>query len=228
PEHARLRTVAVSALSDEIIHIMAPTVSQICDTLIDAFPQDSPFDLQSTFADKVPGITLMRLLGLPDDMLEQVQKWARDVDGLFHARRDRSIEDAAETAAHEFTEFMQDHLSKLRSGPETEGFLGRIVGSYNTLADEEIIALALLILQAGTGATAYALGTAIYTISDHPERKLALTPDQIEATVSECLRFRTPFHIMRRYAQEDVTLLETSFSRHTQIGCLIGSACHDD
>jgi unspecific monooxygenase len=228
PEHDRLRKAAVGALSDEAVLLMAPAISQICDALIDRFAAQSPVDLQSAFADQVSGITLMRLLGLPDDARTQTQKWARDIDKLFHARRDRATEDAAEQAAIAFTDFMSAHLAHLRRSGASDDFIGRVMASQKTIADEEIMALVLLIIQAGTGVTAYAIGTAIHALIDFPERTLALSPDQIGATVSECLRIETPFHIIRRYAQEDVTILGNKFTRDTQIGCLIGSACHDD
>lgn len=228
PEHGRLRSTAVAALSDESILLMAPAISQICDELINGFQTDAPVDLQRDFADKIPGITLMRLLGFPDEMHIKLQRWARDIDGLFHARRNRKIEDKAELAAIAFKEFMSSHLANLRHNGGSEDFIGRVMASKQTLAEEEIMALVLLIVQAGTGASAYSLGTAIRALIDHPERALALAPDQIGATVSECLRFEAPFHIIRRHAQADVTILGNTFTKDTQIGCLIGSACHDD
>lgn len=227
-EHDRLRKAAVGALSDEAILMMAPTVSQICDEVINSFETGKPVDLQSAFADQIPGITLMRLLGIPDGMHTTIQRWARDIDGLFHARRNRKVEDTAEQASIAFTEFMSAHLSGLRRNGGSDDFIGRVMASQKTLADEEIMALVLLIIQAGTGATAYAIGNAIHALIDHPERTLAVSPDQIGATVNECLRFDAPFHIIKRYAQEDVTILGTKFTRDTQIGLLIGSACHDD
>ena len=207
---------------------MAPAISQICDELIEAFPQNSSFDLQTAFADKVPGITLMRLLGLGDDMHMQIQSWARDVDGLFQAKRNRGLEDAAERAAAEFSAFMTRHLAQIRKNGGSDDFIGRVLGSQKTLGDEEITALVLLVSQAGTGTAAYGIGNALAILAGHPERERALAPNQIAATVAECLRYDPPFHIIRRHTQEDVALLGHHFPRETQIGCLTASACHDD
>ncbi|MEO9825004.1 MAG: cytochrome P450 [Paracoccaceae bacterium] len=228
PEHTRLRKTAVAALSDEIILSMTLTISQICDDLISAFPNDAAFDLQSAYADKVPGITLMRLLGFGDDMHMQFQEWARDVDGLFLAKRDRSLEDAAEQASVAFNGFMTLHLAKVRNRSSSDDFITRVLKSQKTLDDAEIIALVMLIVQAGTGTAAYAIGHALEILADHPERALALAPDQIAATVSECLRYEPPLHVIARHAQDDVALLGHLFPRDTQIGCLTASACHDD
>lgn len=228
PEHTRLKSVAQAAFTNEAVVMLAPALSQICDDLISSFPKDTPFDLLATFADKVPMIALMRLLGFPDEMAETFQGWARDVDGLFHSKRDRAIEDVAEGASIEFHAFMASHLANLRSTGGSDDAIGRIVSSERTLADEEIMALVMLVSQASTSATGYALGTAIWTLSKFQDQKLALAPVQIQATVEECLRLEPPFHIIMRYAQDDVTLLESTFPRETQIGCLIGSACRDD
>lgn len=228
PEHNRIKTLAQEAFSTEAILMMAPMISQISDGLISGFPQDEPFDVLTAFADKVPGLALVRLLGLPDDMHEPLQGWARDIDSLFHSKRDRKTEDIAEKAASEFAAYMTTHISKLRNGNGSDDVIGRLVASERILSDEEIMALVLLASQASASATAYALGTALLALTNFAERKLALAPEQIQATVEECLRLEPPFHIIMRYAQEDVTILDSTFTRDTQIGCLIGSACRDD
>lgn len=228
PEHTRLKTLAQEAFCNEAILMLAPTISQICDSLIDNFPKGIPFDLQGAYADKVPGIALMRLLGFPDEMHQTFQGWVRDIDGMFRSNINRATEEAAEKAATEFERFMTSHLEQLRKNGSSDDVIGRIVASERALADEEILALVMLVAQASTSATAYAIGTAIFTLVHFAERKLALAPVQIQATVQECLRLEPPFHIIRRYAQQDVSILDRTFPRDTQIGCLIASACHDD
>lgn len=228
PEHTRLKSVAQAAFTNEAVLMLAPTLSQICDELINGFPKDVPFDLLSTFADKIPMIALMRLLGFPDEMAKTFQGWARDVDGIFQSKRDRAIEDIVERASIELQAFMTSHLAHLRSTGGSDDVISRIIASERTLADEEIMALVMLVSQASTSATGYALGTAIWTLCKYQDKKLALAPVQIQATVEECLRLEPPFHIIMRYAQDDATLLESTFPRETQIGCLIGSACRDD
>lgn len=231
PEHTRLRSVAENALNDGLILQMAPTISKLCDDLISAFPSDCSFNVQETYADKVPGIAMARLLGLPDDTSTDLQKWARAIDALMHARRDRDQEDAAEFATNEFFSFINEYLSRRRRAGDRDDFVGRILSeqkSGKTLTDDEIISLILLFVQAGTVGIAYTLGNAILHLTRYPERKLALSADHITQTVEECVRMEPPLHIVGRYAQEDVTILDQEFKREEQIGCLLASACHDD
>lgn len=228
PEHTRLRDIAMDAISNEVILTMAPATSQLCDGLISSFPRGTVIDLQSAYADKVPGIVMMRILGFPDEMHFKFQNWARDIDGLFHAKRDRAVENKAEIASSDFFTFMTDHLAQVRNSGSADGFVGRVVAGAKTVADEEIMALVLLMLQASASAASNAIGTALLLLSKSPDQKLALAPDQIHTSVDECLRFEPPFHLIRRHAQADVTLLDYGFSRDAQVGCLLGSACHDD
>ena len=231
PEHTRLRSVFEMALDDGLVPQMAPTLSIICDDLISAFPNDRSFNLQEAFADKLPGIAVMRFLGLPDDMSTAVQGWARDIDALMHANRDRIQEDAAERATVEFHEYMSAYLSDRRRVGEKDDFVGRILSeqkSGKTLTDDEVISLVLLFVKAGTGGIAYTIGNAILHLVRFSERNLALSADLITQTVEECVRMEPPLHIVGRHAQEEVSILGQVFQREEQIGCLLASACHDD
>lgn len=231
PEHTRLRSVFEMALDDGLVPQMAPELSRICDDLINAFPNDRSFNMQEAYADEVPAITVMRFLGLPDDMSTAVQGWARDIDALMHANRDRTQEDAVERATVEFHEYMSAYLSDRRLSGEKDDFVGRILGeqkSEKTLTDDEIISLVLLFVKAGTGGTAYTMGNAIFHLARYSERKLAMSADLIAQTVEECVRMEPPLHIVGRHAQEEVSVLGQVFQREEQIGCLLASACHDD
>lgn len=228
PEHTRLRSVMEDALKGGAILAMAPTMSQLCDALIDSFPRGSAFDLQLAFADQLTGLTVMRYIGLPSQMYPQIRTWADQMSALQYARKNRAIEDTANAAAAAFTAFMESHLADRSSAASQDDFIGRILRINKTLTTSEVIALVLLFVQASTQGLAYMLGHALRLLVDYPDRSHALTPDQITATINECVRFEPPLHIIARHAQQDVTLLGQLFERDTQIGCLLGSACHDD
>lgn len=228
PEHTRLRNVAEKAISGGAILAMAPTISQMCDALIDELPRGVAFDVQKTFADQLTGHTITGYLGLPSEMYPQIRNWANDMAALQYARKDRAMEVAANEAAMAFSIFMEAHLSDRASAPATDDFIGRMIDIQKTLTHVEVISIVLTFIQASMQATSYMLGHALRQLVDFPDRLLALAPDQITATIDECVRFEPPLHVIGRHAQQDVTLSGTTFERHSQIGCLLGSACHDD
>ncbi|NNE87918.1 MAG: cytochrome P450 [Silicimonas sp.] len=225
PEHTRLRSIVEQALDAATILSMAPTISRTCDELIDGFPRQTAFDAQKDFADQLASLTVMRFLGMPEEMYTQIKTWAHLMSALQYARRDRAIEDDANTAASKLTIFMREFLAEKPSG---DNFIGRISSISKTLTAEEVMSLVLLFVQAGTQATAYCIGHAVLQLTDFPERSLAVSTIHISETVDECIRFEPPLHIVARHAQEDVTLFDHHFERNTQIGCILGSACHDD
>lgn len=228
PEHTRLRNAATQVLSDESILALSQAISQTCDALINAFPRNAPFDLQKEFADKVPGITIMRFLGLPEEMHAQMRIWVRDFNGLMLARRDRTLEEIAEDAAVALRTFLNVQIDQKRRQGPSDDFISHMLSDNKTLSDDELISLIVLIVQGAIYGIGYALGNALLQLSRYPDMQCALPPDQIESTVAECLRFEPSTQVVGRHAQEDVTILGQEFRRGTMIGCLLGSACHDD
>jgi unspecific monooxygenase len=226
PEHTRLRYIVEQALVGDAFFEMAPSISRRCDALIDGLPRGVPFNAQSAFADQIADFTIMHFLGLPIEMFTDVQTWARQMSALQYARRNRAIEDTANQAATAFTAFMEAHLSERTDGHDD--FIGHILSLNKTLTIIEIVSMVLLFIQASSQGCAFTLGHALRHLIGFSDRTLALGPDNITQTFSECVRIEAPLQIISRFAQQEVTLLDHTFERHTQIGCLLGSACRDD
>ncbi len=55
----------------------------------------------------------------------------------------------------------------------------------------------------------------------------ALTPDRVEATVEEILRFDPPLHMFTRWAYEDVDVAGHTFRRGDRVACLLAAANRD-
>jgi unspecific monooxygenase len=83
-------------------------------------------------------------------------------------------------------------------------------------------------LNAGHEATVHSIGNAVRNLAGHKLRHEALEPERITYTVEECIRFEPPLHMFTRHVYEPVTIMDVAFERGDEIGCLLGSACHDD
>ncbi|MFQ5438791.1 MAG: cytochrome P450, partial [Paracoccaceae bacterium] len=58
-------------------------------------------------------------------------------------------------------------------------------------------------------------------------RQDALTPDNADATIQECLRFDPPLHMFTRHVYERMELAGHVFERGDEIGLLLGAANRD-
>lgn len=229
PEHTRLRRIVAKAFALNRMAPLAPRISQIADSLIDAFPKDQDFDLLKAYSQPLTALTITSFLGIKEQHALQLQAWSNAMVAMYQAHRDENIEHAAALAAAEFAEFATRELDRRAKLP-TDDFLTELVAAEKSglLSRSEAISTVILLLNAGQEATAHAIGNAVRALIGFPERMLSLQPEQIANTVEECLRYAPPLHMFMRHVYQDVTLFGADIPAGTQIACLLGSSCRDD
>jgi unspecific monooxygenase len=229
PNHTRIRRLVTSGFTGERLYPMAPAISTIADRLIDAFP-DGPFDFIDAFARPLAAETIAVFLGVPAGDAATLQRWSNDMVAMYQARRDAGVERKAEAAARDFAAYARDRIAE-RRGTTGRGDLLCLLSKAEAeglLTEDELVSTVILMLNAGHEATAHAMGNAVPLLTPHPDRHLALLPEQIAGTVEECLRFAPPLHLFTRHVYQPVDFGGVSFGPDDTVGCLLGSACRDD
>lgn len=229
PRHTRLRGLVLRAFTRQRIMTMAPEISMMADDLIDGFP-DGPFDLLDHFARVLPVLVIARLLGVPDAMAPQLLAWSNDMVAMYQSRRTEAIEDQAAVAAGAFADFMRGYVEERRSSPAND-LISQLIAAEEDgekLSSDELITTCILLLNAGHEATVHSIGNAVRQLAGHSRLNEAMQPERIEYAVEECLRFDPPLHMFTRHVYEPVEILGTRFDPGDEVGCLLGSACHDD
>ncbi len=225
PRHTRLRGLVLRAFTSRRIAGLGPEIDALAHQLIDAFPAGD-FDLLSAFAKKIPVIIIARLLGVPESMSDQLLAWSNAMVSVYMAGRTRADENAAATAAAEFTAFLTEYVAARRSDPRDDLITHLIAAEQDgeKLSTPELITTCILLLNAGHEATVHSIGNAVKTLLEHGE---AAPRDGIEARIEETLRFDPPLHLFTRYAYDEMTLFGHQFQRGDQVGLLLASANHD-
>jgi unspecific monooxygenase len=228
PDHTRIRREALKVFQGPGIATIAPIISTFADALISDFPSE-PFDLLELYAKPLAAMTIAQFLGVDTSHAAQLQTWSNDMVAMYQARRDAKIEAAAETASREFSAFMRDLLGRKRHEPQ-EDFLSHLAGvqAMGGMSDVEVLSTSILLLNAGHEATAHSIGNAVPLLLDFNGRAEALAPESIAGTVEECLRFRPPLHLFKRYVYKPTVIEGVRFETNHQVGCLLGSASRDD
>ncbi len=229
PRHTRLRRLVLRAFTSRQIGSMAPNIEALCHQLIDQFP-DEPFDLIEYYGQPIPVIVICRLLGVPEDMAQQLLSWSNAMVSMYQARRTREIEDAAVKASVEFTDFMRGYIEKRRKTPSDDliSELIRAGEDGEKLTSDEMITTCILLLNAGHEATVHTIGNGIKTLLDHSIDAKWTSADTVENTVEEILRFDPPLHVFTRYAYEPVEIAGHTFQRGDQIALMLGHAGRDE
>ncbi|MBD3663008.1 cytochrome P450 [Sulfitobacter sp. TSTF-M16] len=228
PRHTRLRGLVLRAFTSRRIGALAPDITEICQDLIDAFP-DTPFDLIPAYCTQLPVRIIARLLGVPEEIWPDLLRWSRDMVAMYQTGRTHAVEAAANTAAAEFTTFLRDYVKKRRHDPRDDLITELIAAEEagEKLSTDELISTCILLLNAGHEATVHSLGNAVKCLLEHETSPQVLEPDQIAATVEELLRYDPPLHVFTRFAYADIELDGATLKRGEEIALVLGAAGRD-
>ena len=228
PRHTRLRSLVLRAFTSRRIAAMGDEVAALSHQLIDARPE-GPFDLIEHFAKPLPVIIIARLLGVPEEMAEQLLRWSNAMVGMYQAKRTRAMEDAASLAATEFSAFLHRYVDERRAKP-ADDLITQLIAAESEgerLTTDELITTCILLLNAGHEATVHTIGNGVKTLLQTATPARLLGPDHVADTVEEILRFDPALHMFTRWAYEPVEVMGHTFQRGEQVGLLLAAANRD-
>lgn len=228
PRHTRLRALVLRAFTSRRIAALAPEITQLSNDLIDALPAGE-FDLLPHFAQKLPVIIIARLLGVPEEMADDLLRWSNAMVGMYMAGRTRETEDRAVAATEAFVSFLRGYVEARRNDPRDD-LISHLIAAESEgdrLSTDELITTCILLLNAGHEATVHTLGNGVKTLLEAKTPATALAPAGIEATVEEILRYDPALHLFTRWAYEDVEVMGQTFHRGDQVGLLLAAANRD-
>lgn len=228
PRHTRLRGLVLRAFTSRRIAGLAPEIAALSHQLIDAFPEGE-FDLLRHFGQKLPVIIIARLLGVPEEMSDDLLHWSNAMVGMYMAGRTRAREDAAVAATEAFVAFMRGYVEERRARPADDLITSLIEAEEagERLTTDELITTCILLLNAGHEATVHTIGNGVKALLEHRSPASVLTPGAVEAAVEEILRFDPALHMFTRWVYEDVEVMGHRFTRGDQVALLLGAANRD-
>ena len=230
PAHTRLRRLLAPAFVPRAVAGIEPAIATLAEALIRRFPAaEAPFDLLPAFAEPIPVTVIADLLGVPAGDAPSLLDWSHRMVAMYRLDRTREVEDAAVAATRDFSAYLRPHLDERRREPREDLLSLLAAAGPEALSDDEAVANAILLLNAGHEATLHAIGNAVAAIlgSGLDPATLFATPESTAATLEEALRFDPPLHLFTRYALEPVTIAGRDFAAGDRVGLLIGAANRD-
>ena len=228
PRHTRLRSLVLRAFTTRRIAALAPEIRTLSHQLIDDLPSGD-FDFLQHFGQKLPVIIIARLLGVPEAMAPDLLAWSNAMVGMYMAGRTRATEDRAMAATEAFVAFMRAYVDERRARPADDLITHLIAAEEagDRLTTDELITTCILLLNAGHEATVHTFGNGVKTLLETATPPDCLTPDTIESTLEEILRFDPALHLFTRWAYEEVEIMGHRFARGDQVGLLLAAANRD-
>jgi cytochrome P450 len=222
PAHTRLRGLVLRAFTARRIAALEGEIAALAAHLADGLRDGG--DLIRDFAEPLPVTIIARLLGVPDDMGRQLLDWSHAMVGVYQARRDRAMEDAANRAAAAFAQYLRGLIAARRRAP-SDDLISALIAAHDAgdrMSEPEMVATCVLLLNAGHEATVHTIGNGVKALLE-----TGWAGPVTAAVVEEILRFDPPLHMFTRYAMEDVTVAGHRFAMGDRVGLLLAAANRD-
>ena len=114
--HSRLRGLVLRAFTTKNIQRISKDIDTLCYDLLRKI-KDKETDLIQNYAKQVPVITIARLLGIPEEMSDQLLKWSNTMVAVYQADISEKTKSLANQSSREFFEYIEKYVAERRSKP---------------------------------------------------------------------------------------------------------------
>jgi cytochrome P450 len=224
PEHTRLRRLVAGAFNRGHVERLRPRVRSLAGSLLAAV-DPAGFDVVREYAEPLPVLVIAELLGVPASYAPSLREWSQAIVRMYEVAPSSAVVDAAVTAADSFAGLVRE-LAAERSAAPQDDLISDLVAARDgaaRLTDDEVVASAVLLLNAGHEASVNVFGNGLVSMLT---RGLVPGPD-VAACVEEMLRFDSALQLFERTATADVELGSVTVAEGEKIAVLLGAANRD-
>jgi cytochrome P450 len=238
PDHTRLRGFIKKAFTPRRVAILEPQIREIATRMIDEFDRSGePVDLVAALTYELPALVIFRLLGVPDEDVADVKRWAssRVVLSFGDQPLDEQVHHAENLVA--YWRYCLDLVNSRFGDPRDDlpSDLVRISQSPPTPGDQsldvhEMASLVYSQLTAGHETTSSLLAGGLKDLLLQRERWEELCADTAlaPAAVEEMLRIATPVFAWKRLVKQPARVGDVDLQPGDRLLLILGSANHDE
>jgi cytochrome P450 len=229
PDHARLRALVSKAFTPRLIERLRGRIEALCEELLDAMERESGTDLIAGYALPLPATVIAELLGVPAEDHAKFHRWSNRLVSVSSGRDMLR----ALLAALSFMRYLRNLVERRRADPEDDLItaLIRAEEAGDKLSEDELLAMAFLLLVAGHETTVNLIASGTLALLEHPEQseRLRRDPSLTKTALEELLRYTSPVEMAtERYAREDAEIGGTTIPRGELVLAVLGSANRDE
>jgi cytochrome P450 len=235
PDHTRYRKTVSAVFTSRAVAALRDRVEETAANLLDELANESGVvDIVGRYCSQLPIAIISDILGVPERDRSRVLQFgelaAPSLDIGLPWRQYRRVQQGIGG----FNFWLADHLQQLRRAPGDD-LMSQLIqaaesGSAETYLDEnELIAIAALVLAAGFETTVNLLGNGIRMLLDTPEHldTLRERPELWPNAVEEILRLDSPVQLTVRKALNDVELADRQINRGDVVLLYLAAANRD-
>ncbi|MBI0298772.1 cytochrome P450 [Streptomyces sp. PRKS01-29] len=224
PEHHRLRHMVNKSFTQRRVQRLRPRIEQITDQLLDGVRGQDRVDLIETLAFPLPITVMCELLGVPEEDRRTFRAWTNAFVLSVEPEvfRDASVSMDA---------YIRELVAAKRGAPGDDMISALATeDSESALDDEEIAAMAVLLLAAGHETTVNLIGNGALALVTHPDQFAALRADRslLPGAIEEFLRYESPVNqATLRFTKEPVEIGGVLIPEDEFVMVNVDSANHD-
>ena len=233
PDHVRLRALVSKAFTPRLIERLRGRIEALCEELLDDMERERKreggTDLVAGYALPLPATVIAELLGVPAKDQARFHRWSNRLVSVSSGRDMLR----ALPAALAFVRYLRNLVKRRRAEPEDDLItaLIRAEEAGDKLSEDELLAMAFLLLVAGHETTVNLIASATLALLEHPEQteRLRRDPSLAKPAVEELLRYTSPVELAtERYARKDTEIRDTRIPRGGLVLAVLGSANRDE
>ena len=234
PDHTRLRGFIKKAFTPRRIAVLEPQIREIARRMIAGFDRSGdPVDLVAALTYELPALVIFRLLGVPDEDVADVKRWAasRVVLSFGDQPIDEQVYHAQNMVA--YWRYCRD-LVDARFQEQRDDLPSDLVRIYEagdqSIDVHEMASLMYSQLTAGHETTSSLLAGGLKELLAQRERWDDLCADVslAPAAVEEMLRIATPVFAWKRLVKKPTRVGDVDLQPGDRVLLMLGSANHDE
>src|SRR6516225_4914226 len=232
PDHTRLRRLVSKAFTPRAVQALAPRITGLVDSMLDAAEQTGRVDLVDALAFPLPFAVIAEMLGTPPADHERIRQLTGTVVRSLEPVVDPAVASAITAADSELRTIAADMIAWKRANPADDLLTALIHAEDDgdVLDDEELVAQTLLLYIAGHETTVNLIAGGALALLRHPGQLALLRSDPALAAtaVDELLRYDSPVQASRRITLEPVEIRGTTIPAGAFVMASLGSANRDE
>jgi len=230
-DHIRLRRLINRAFTPRGVEAQSEFTDALVAALIEPYEPGDEIDLFTDVYECIPVQVISHLVGFPEEYGERFKGAADTLILTLEPSHDPATSLAIDDAIVEIEVMIETTAAQRRSTP-ADDLLSRMLAveeDGDRLSFDEMVALVLGLVIAGSGTTANLMAVATHDLLTHRDQwdLLVSEPDRLEGAVEELLRFTTLGYGAPRFAVHDLVLCGQPIAQGDLLLCPFPAANHD-
>lgn len=231
PDHTRLRSALNQGFTNRQVENLREFVTAVVHRLLESIGARSGAEFIRDFAYPLPALVMARLLGVPDDDVDQFKLWSDDLGEFITTSPHPDRYARASVAMEQMAEYFRPMVAARRRTPTDDLFTG-LVGALDRgifESEDELLSNCILLLFAGHETTTNLLTSGLYHLVTNPRQleRLRAEPSLAPTAIEELLRFDNPAHGLTRVVLTDIEMGDAWLRRGDRVFAFVTAANRD-